>query len=118
MIFTEPRFLAFFLAVFGVHWALRSNLVRKAWLTLASLAFYGAWDWRFLCLMMGSTASTIVAWVFIATFALLSVVFGRCAKFAHKSKTTEIRELLSECPEYRKFEQRRAANALRAAQGH
>jgi len=61
VIFTEPRFLAFFLAVFGVHWALRSNLARKAWLTLTSLAFYGAWDWRFLCLMMASTGIDYLA---------------------------------------------------------
>jgi alginate O-acetyltransferase complex protein AlgI len=55
VIFTEPRFLVFFLAVFGVHWALRANLARKAWLALASLAFYGAWDWRFLFLMLASS---------------------------------------------------------------
>lgn len=55
MIFTEPRFLFFFLVVFGVHWALRGNRGRKLWLTCASLAFYGAWDWRFLGLMVGSS---------------------------------------------------------------
>jgi alginate O-acetyltransferase complex protein AlgI len=55
MIFTEPRFLVFFLAVFGVYWLLRSNGARKVWLALTSLAFYGAWDWRFLCLMLAST---------------------------------------------------------------
>jgi alginate O-acetyltransferase complex protein AlgI len=55
VIFTEPRFLSFFLVVFGVHWALRANRARKTWLALASLAFYGAWDWRFLLLMLAST---------------------------------------------------------------
>lgn len=61
MIFTEPRFLVFFLAVFAVTWALRSNGARKAWLTLTSLAFYGAWDVRFLGLMMASAGIDYVA---------------------------------------------------------
>jgi alginate O-acetyltransferase complex protein AlgI len=68
VIFTEPRFLFFFLVVFGVHWALRGNAGRKLWLLLASLAFYGAWDWRFLCLMIGSSL--------IDYFAALGL--GRC----------------------------------------
>ncbi len=55
MIFTEPRFLWFFLVVFGVHWALRSNGSRKLLLLLASCVFYGAWDWRFLGLLFFST---------------------------------------------------------------
>jgi alginate O-acetyltransferase complex protein AlgI len=59
VIFTEPRFLAFFLVVFGVHWALRANGARKSWLALVSLAFYGAWDWRFLFLLM---LSVVVDW--------------------------------------------------------
>ncbi len=54
MIFSEPRFLLFFLLVFGVHWALRSNGMRKRWLLLASLFFYGSWDWRFLLLIVGA----------------------------------------------------------------
>jgi alginate O-acetyltransferase complex protein AlgI len=54
VIFTEPRFLAFFLLVFGVYWALRSNGPRKAWLLLASCSFYCAWDWRFLGLLLFS----------------------------------------------------------------
>jgi alginate O-acetyltransferase complex protein AlgI len=56
VIFTEPRFLSFFLVVFGVHWALRANRARKLWLTLTSYLFYGAWDWRFLGLILLSTA--------------------------------------------------------------
>jgi alginate O-acetyltransferase complex protein AlgI len=55
VIFTEPRFLSFFLLVLGVHWALRSNGARKTWLCVASLVFYGAWDWRFLLLMLASS---------------------------------------------------------------
>ena len=51
MIFTEPRFLAFFLVVFAIHWALPWNRARKLWLLLTSCAFYCAWDWRFLSLI-------------------------------------------------------------------
>ena len=56
MIFTELSFLAFFALVFGVHWALRGVRARKLWLLAASYFFYGAWDWRFLSLIVGSTA--------------------------------------------------------------
>jgi len=40
MLFIEFRFFVFFLVVFGVHWALRSNTWRKAWLLLCSHTFY------------------------------------------------------------------------------
>ena len=52
MLFVEARFFLFFGIVFGLVWALRSNLWRKRVLTLASYVFYGAWDWRFLGLIM------------------------------------------------------------------
>jgi alginate O-acetyltransferase complex protein AlgI len=55
MIFTEFRFFFFFLLVFGVHWALRSHGLRKSWLLLASYAFYAAWRWEFLGLILAST---------------------------------------------------------------
>ena len=55
MIFTEFRFVAFFLVVFCVHWALKSNRARKLWLLFASYVFYAAWDWRFLSLIIAST---------------------------------------------------------------
>ncbi|MES2568691.1 MAG: MBOAT family O-acyltransferase, partial [Verrucomicrobiota bacterium] len=40
MLFIELRFLIFFLIVFSVHWALRSNGWRKGWLLLCSHFFY------------------------------------------------------------------------------
>lgn len=55
MIFTEFRFLFFFLVAFSVHWGLRKNQHRKLWLLLCSYVFYGAWDWRFLSLILIST---------------------------------------------------------------
>jgi len=54
MVFSEPRFLLFFLLVFCVHWSLRSNQWRKHVLLVASLYFYGSWDWRFLGLIVGA----------------------------------------------------------------
>ncbi|MBM3990041.1 MAG: MBOAT family protein [Planctomycetes bacterium] len=56
MIFTELSFLAFFALVFGVHWALHGARARKLWLLAASYCFYAAWDWRFLSLILGSSA--------------------------------------------------------------
>ena len=61
MIFTEFRFLGFFLLVFAVHWVLRGAQARKGWLLLSSYAFYAAWDWRFLSLILVSTAVDYVA---------------------------------------------------------
>ena len=55
MLFTQARFVVFFAVVLCVHWTLRSNRGRKAWLLLASYVFYGAWDWRFLGLILFST---------------------------------------------------------------
>jgi alginate O-acetyltransferase complex protein AlgI len=87
MLFTEPRFLVFFLVVFGVHWTLRANGVRKAWLLLASYAFYAAWDARFLSLIVASTLIDYVAalrmqrpgarrgrWLFLSVGANLSML--------------------------------------------
>jgi alginate O-acetyltransferase complex protein AlgI len=42
--------------VFSVYWALRDNSKRKIWLLLCSYAFYAAWNWKFVFLLMGSTA--------------------------------------------------------------
>ena len=56
MLFVEFRFFWFFLAVFCVYWSLRENRSRKIWLLLCSYTFYAAWDWRFLFLLMGSSA--------------------------------------------------------------
>ena len=55
MIFTEPRFLLFFAVVFAAYWAFDSHRAQKMLLLVASLVFYGAWDWRFLSLIVIST---------------------------------------------------------------
>ena len=61
MIFTEFRFLFFFLGVFAVYWTLRANASRKVWLLVCSYAFYAAWDWRFCSLIAISTIVDYVA---------------------------------------------------------
>src|SRR5438445_11688755 len=55
MSFVEFRFLWFFLVVFIVYWAMRSNSARKVWLLICSYAFYAAWNWKFTFLVLGST---------------------------------------------------------------
>ncbi|MGQ0552593.1 MAG: MBOAT family O-acyltransferase [Planctomycetota bacterium] len=56
MIFTDPVFLPFLVLVLIVHWGLRGAGARKSLLLLASWAFYAFWDWRFLGLLLFSTA--------------------------------------------------------------
>ena len=55
MLFTELRFVLFFVVAFTIHWALRKDSHRKNWLLLCSYVFYGAWDWRFCSLILFST---------------------------------------------------------------
>jgi alginate O-acetyltransferase complex protein AlgI len=56
MLFVEFRFFWFFLVVFSVYWSLRENRSRKIWLLVCSYVFYAAWNWKFLFLLMGSSA--------------------------------------------------------------
>jgi alginate O-acetyltransferase complex protein AlgI len=56
MLFVEFRFFWFFLAVFAVYWSLRRNDSRKLWLLACSYFFYAAWNWKFLFLIMASSA--------------------------------------------------------------
>jgi alginate O-acetyltransferase complex protein AlgI len=56
MIFTDPVFLPFLALVLAIHWSLRGATARKVFLLLASWVFYGWWDWRFLGLLVGTTA--------------------------------------------------------------
>jgi alginate O-acetyltransferase complex protein AlgI len=60
MLFTEFRFLIFFVVAFTVYWALRWNGARKWWLLVNSYVFYAGWDWRFLGLLMFSTGIDFV----------------------------------------------------------
>ena len=55
MIFTEFRFLLFFIVAFGVYWLLPRNGPRKLWMLVSSYAFYAGWRWEFLGLIVAST---------------------------------------------------------------
>ncbi len=54
MLFNSSLFVLFAAVVFPAAWLLRGR-ARKLLLLVASYAFYGAWDWRFLGLLAGST---------------------------------------------------------------
>ena len=66
MLFTEVRFLFFFVMVFCVFWTLRTNRTRKGWLLACSYAFYAGWDWRFLGLIFASTVIDYLCGIRIA----------------------------------------------------
>ena len=56
MLFPTLTFGLFFLAVYALVWTVgsRNNEWRKILLLVASWIFYGAWDWRFVALLIGS----------------------------------------------------------------
>jgi alginate O-acetyltransferase complex protein AlgI len=66
MLFNSYGFLFVFLplTLAGFFWLGRHRgLLAAAWLTLASLVFYGWWDWRFVPLLVVSIAfNTRWAW--------------------------------------------------------
>jgi alginate O-acetyltransferase complex protein AlgI len=66
MLFTEFRFFWFFLAVFAVYWSLRGNTSRKFWLLICSYVFYAAWNWKFLFLLIASSALDYIVGVALA----------------------------------------------------
>jgi alginate O-acetyltransferase complex protein AlgI len=66
MLFIELRYFLFFAVAFCVYWGLWRNGSRKFWLLCCSYFFYGAWDWRFLFLIVVSTAIDFVAGAMIA----------------------------------------------------
>lgn len=56
MLFNSLDFLIFLPIVFGMYWAIRNLRAQNAFLLLASYVFYGWWDWRFLLLIIFSSA--------------------------------------------------------------
>jgi D-alanyl-lipoteichoic acid acyltransferase DltB (MBOAT superfamily) len=55
MLFDSPAYFVFLIPVVFAYWRLRHR-EQNIFLLLASYFFYGWWDWRFLALMIGSTA--------------------------------------------------------------
>src|ERR1043165_2846746 len=61
MLFPTLTFGLFFLGLFAVAWsARRDNEWRKIVLLAGSWIFYGAWDWRFVALLI---ASAVINWL-------------------------------------------------------
>lgn len=57
MQFTSIAFILFFAIVFGLYWLSQKNLkLQNIVLLLASYIFYAYWDWRFLALLIGTSA--------------------------------------------------------------
>ena len=54
MLFNSLEFILFFVVVFSFYWVL-PHRAQNRWLLIASYCFYGAWDWRFLGLIVLST---------------------------------------------------------------
>jgi alginate O-acetyltransferase complex protein AlgI len=54
MVFNSLHFVAFFLVVYALYRVL-PHRAQNVMLLVASYYFYGAWDWRFLSLLWGST---------------------------------------------------------------
>src|SRR5215467_10407840 len=54
MLFDTPIFIVFLVVVVAAYWCLKFR-DQNRFLLVASYFFYGWWDWRFLCLMIGST---------------------------------------------------------------
>ena len=63
MTFQSVEFLLFFILVFILYWTLckRSRLLQNALIVLASLIFYGYWDWKLLGLLLITAFSTYFA---------------------------------------------------------
>ena len=55
MLFNSLEFFVFLPIVLGIYFLL-SMRMQNAWLLVASYVFYGSWDWRFLGLILLSTA--------------------------------------------------------------
>ncbi|MGE0710822.1 MAG: MBOAT family protein [Planctomycetota bacterium] len=56
MLFNSIPFLLFLPLVFAAYWATPGRRAQNALLVAASYVFYGWWDWRFLSLIVFSTA--------------------------------------------------------------
>ncbi len=67
MLFNSIEFLLFLPAVFIIYWFILKNQLKlqNTFLIVASYFFYGWWDWRFLSLIIISSATDYLAGIFI-----------------------------------------------------
>lgn len=61
MLFNSFAFALFLPLVWILYWSLRSDRLRRGLLVVASVVFYGWWDWRFVFLMLGVSVSSWLA---------------------------------------------------------
>src|SRR5262245_3761959 len=66
VLFNSLTFVVFFVVVLTLYWLLRARTPQNALLLGASWIFYGAWSWKFLLLLLGSTALDYVCGRLIA----------------------------------------------------
>jgi len=66
--FVSFEFLGFLAAVYVFYWVVPQERARKWLLTLASYAFYAAWDWRFCLLMLFVTVNAFAAGNLLSSF--------------------------------------------------
>ena len=71
MVFQSIEYLLFLLITFTLYWTLckNSKFLQNALIVLASIVFYGWWDWRFLGLLLITVFSTYYAGAFIKQLA-------------------------------------------------
>jgi len=65
MLFNSVQFLVFFVAVLGLYWVLKHR-AQNLLLLAASYVFYGAWNWKFLALILLTTVADFTASLVIA----------------------------------------------------
>lgn len=65
MVFTSLTFVIFLVLVFSLYWLLRRRNPQNLLILVASYVFYGWWDWRFLSLIVISSAIDFTAGIMI-----------------------------------------------------
>lgn len=67
MYFNSLYFFVFLIIVFAVHWGVAKNAktIQNCILLIASYFFYSCWDWRFLFLLIFSTALDFLSGIYI-----------------------------------------------------
>ncbi len=66
MQFDSAIFVAFFAITFCLYWSVKSASRQNLLLLVASYVFYGAWSWKFLALLLATTAIDYYAALLIA----------------------------------------------------
>lgn len=69
MLFNSIPFFIFLPIVFGVYWILSKKVkIQNLWVFAASYVFYGWWDWRFLILIVLTTALSFWSGILISKY--------------------------------------------------